>query len=166
MVEEGDLPNITACERGLSLLMTYPLLARFGWTSGVICLSLVSWRRGYSNWVTCQHLWGRAWEVWSTSSIVRLWNRSLSPIKMPAHAEMKTCHSIGGRYHLIYSFGKCFSLATLSLGSESSLDLRRSIAFISGHSKSICHILLLEVNSPSSQAWPKSSVSKHFPSNI
>lgn len=34
MVEEGVLPNITACERGLSLLMTYPLLARFGWPPG------------------------------------------------------------------------------------------------------------------------------------
>lgn len=33
MVEEGDLADITAREKGLSLLMTYPLLARSGWTS-------------------------------------------------------------------------------------------------------------------------------------
>lgn len=79
---------------------------------------------------------------------------------MPAHAdEMKTIHSIGGRHHLTYFFGKWFYSATMSLGSESSLGLRRSITFISGHSKSICYILLLEVNSLSSQGWPKTSIS-------
>lgn len=79
---------------------------------------------------------------------------------MLAHAgEMKTIHSIGGRHHLTYFFCKWFYSATVSLGSESSLGLRRSITFISGHSKSICYILLLEVNSPSSQGWPKTSIS-------
>lgn len=52
-----------------------------------------------------------------------------------------------------------FSSATLSLGSESSLDFRRNATFTYGHSKNICYVLLLEVNSPSGQAWPKSSVS-------
>lgn len=33
LVEEEDMPNITSCKRGLSLLVTYYLLGRFGWTS-------------------------------------------------------------------------------------------------------------------------------------
>lgn len=65
----------------------------------------------------------------------------------------------GTLWLIFFFFGKCFYSATLSLGCESSLDFRRNVTFTSGHSKNICYVLLLEVNSPSSQAWPKSSVS-------